>query len=542
MAYIAPNTDVKLLKGIALDNRYAHTYYFSDASSQASFFTGKAFATYSAQSYQRSGRNSIKLSGIAENLCMANYMMFRNTSFGSKWFYAFINHVEYINNSTVEIFYEIDVMQTWFVGATLGQCYVERMHISKSEDDALSNAACFTPEPFDASQMLLQPLGEIKWTDYSYLVFHKASGQGQIINGIYSGVDITQCSSAAEVNAVLADYEDTPEDVVQILMFPTELVNIGGSVPGQFITINKPSTLAGHTPRNKKLLNYPFNICEISTNVEQPIELRFEYIGANPATTSSFNVYAIGNIVGNGEVVIGLDFAGAGTPYQGAHTNWNHTTAIASFPQCSFTIDGYRAWLAQLNGKQLVREWQETQANLERDLWSNRFGFVGEALGLIAGSRGGVGGAIAGAGNILSSGFAGMNREEQINRQMGLAAEKAQIDIARAKMQPDYGTMVHTQGSTFLIHEAGVFVRQRSLTTKEAERLDNFLDAYGYQVENVITPNISSRSKANFIKTRGCVVNGEMPTEARKAIGDIIDGGITFWKSSATIGDYSNNV
>ena len=52
--------------------------------------------------------------------------MFQNTSFGIKWFYAFITNVEYINNETSEITIEIDVMQTWHFDYTVNQCFVER--------------------------------------------------------------------------------------------------------------------------------------------------------------------------------------------------------------------------------------------------------------------------------------------------------------------------------------------------------------------------------------------------------------------------------
>lgn len=51
----------------------------------------------------------------AEDLYDCNYLAFQNTSFGSKWFYAFITSVEYVNNITSEITFEIDVLQTYFL-------------------------------------------------------------------------------------------------------------------------------------------------------------------------------------------------------------------------------------------------------------------------------------------------------------------------------------------------------------------------------------------------------------------------------------------
>ena len=48
-----------------------------------------------------------------EALYNCNYLAFQNASFGGKWFYAFIDSVEYVNNVTSEVTYTIDVMQTW---------------------------------------------------------------------------------------------------------------------------------------------------------------------------------------------------------------------------------------------------------------------------------------------------------------------------------------------------------------------------------------------------------------------------------------------
>ena len=126
--YIEPNTVIKILKDCPLDNSYDHTIFFTSASAQVSFFSEHTKYTLDKQSYQRVKRGYMRVSIQAENLYDCNYLMFQNTSFGTKWFYAFIKSVEYVNNVTSEIEFEIDVMQTWLFDYTFKKSFVEREH------------------------------------------------------------------------------------------------------------------------------------------------------------------------------------------------------------------------------------------------------------------------------------------------------------------------------------------------------------------------------------------------------------------------------
>ena len=70
--------------------------------------------------------NKIRVEATADTLFDCNYIMWQNPSFGTKWFYAFIIDVEYLNNETAEITFEIDEMQTWYFGYTIKQSFIER--------------------------------------------------------------------------------------------------------------------------------------------------------------------------------------------------------------------------------------------------------------------------------------------------------------------------------------------------------------------------------------------------------------------------------
>lgn len=132
MAWIAPNTEIILMRGVPFTPSYKHTMYFTSLAEQASYF--QAFSNpigelrFTAQTYQRVNKNTCRLEINAEKIYDCNYMSFKNSAFGNKTFYAFITNVEYINHNVSEITYELDEIQTWFFEMVLGQCYVEREH------------------------------------------------------------------------------------------------------------------------------------------------------------------------------------------------------------------------------------------------------------------------------------------------------------------------------------------------------------------------------------------------------------------------------
>ena len=128
MAYIAPDSDIYVLKGVPLDSDYNHTLYQTSATAQYNTFYAYRKYTFTDQSYQRAGKGKLRIARLADDLYDCNYLMFRNTAFGNKWFYAFIDKVEYVNNNASELYYTIDDMQSWYFDYELGSCFVEREH------------------------------------------------------------------------------------------------------------------------------------------------------------------------------------------------------------------------------------------------------------------------------------------------------------------------------------------------------------------------------------------------------------------------------
>ena len=84
-----------------------------------------------------------------------------------------------------------------------------------------------------------------------------------------------------------------------------------------------------------------------------------------------------------------------------------------------------------------------------------------------------------------------------------------------------------------------------SLEMETLKELDDYFTMYGYAYKkrmNIRTYlNNSKRAKFCYIRTSGFNVQGNIPTYYKNIINEIFNSGITFWKTDATVGDYSDN-
>ena len=69
--------------------------------------------------------------------------------------------------------------------------------------------------------------------------------------------------------------------------------------------------------------------------------------------------------------------------------------------------------------------------------------------------------------------------------------------------------------------------------------IDDYFDMYGYQINRVKVPDITSRPHGNYIQTIGCTGIGSVPADSMRKIISIYDNGITFWKNGNEVGDYT---
>ena len=286
--YINPNSDIWLLHSIPLDNTYEHTIYFETDTAQYNYFSKYVLKKFNKQSYLRVNKGVATLDVKADDIYSCNYMMFRNTAYGSKWFYAFITGIEYVNDNCTNVTFEIDVMQTWFFVHNVEACFVEREHPVTDEI-----GEHYEPENVDTGEYVFNDYGNIdpSLTPMAVIVMVNDTAEspdGELYNGIYGGCTLYAFNStdSETITTFLSHYDQAPEAVVSIYMIPTicieqalkngEKTRLYKSEVCKYRTVTvQPLTdstfIDGYTPKCKKLYTYPYNFYAVNTGTDSAV-------------------------------------------------------------------------------------------------------------------------------------------------------------------------------------------------------------------------------------------------------------------------------
>lgn len=133
MAWTVPDSDLVVYRGMPLDVNYNNSLYFASAAARDAWFAAPTspasiIGTFADYTYIRN--NSVIIEGSIGTYYNANYMRFRNTAYNTRWFYAFVTAVDYVNDHAVRLTYELDLLQTWIHDVTLLPSYIDRMHVA----------------------------------------------------------------------------------------------------------------------------------------------------------------------------------------------------------------------------------------------------------------------------------------------------------------------------------------------------------------------------------------------------------------------------
>ena len=152
MSAVTPDSTIRLLK-LPLRLEDTNQLTFTSLTAQTNFFLGiTGYLSDSNLSYIRKDgviRVGTSSSITYEDVLEYNYVMYQNTHYDSKWFYAYITNVEYKNDGCTEISIETDVFQTWMFDIIYLTSFIEREHV---DDDTLGKHT--VPENLEHRQSL----------------------------------------------------------------------------------------------------------------------------------------------------------------------------------------------------------------------------------------------------------------------------------------------------------------------------------------------------------------------------------------------------
>lgn len=557
MAYVEPSGIIQLMKGVNLDNRYAHTIYFENVAAQNTYFSSKVTHTFERQSYTRHNSNIVRIKVASDAVADCTYMRFQNKNNG-KWYYAFINYVDYINENVTAITFEIDVMQTWFfqTGHDIKPCFVDREHVNN--DTFGIYHAPDTPKTDEYTFRWIKDTEQ--FADYTTIVqtSQEPSAGFMFDNNAYAGcktmrLTITDEATAQAASNLIAtalggswDKNEQSANMIDMYDFPTAFDNKDIANNVQNVTLAKPSSFnygsSSYTPKNNRLFSNPYS--ELLVTDYKGDNSLYEWEMFSDPNNIRFTLR--GNCMGGGTIIC------YPRNYAGLDNNFDSGLQISNFPKRAYSYDAYSAWVAaggmtRLNEQKNIVAMQGMARTMETV--GDMFGVTKAASDAVLATEATVAtegllapamvGQIAKAGQSISQASA-----NTINRQA--AQREAQNNITYtfndAKYQPDivFGSVSADIAVSHRILEfnfIAMFPKQ-----DEAIRIDDFFSTYGYSIKEVKQPILTGRKHWNFLKTKGAVIGGNMPTSSRKAIADIFDSGIFLWKNGDEIGNFKVEV
>lgn len=506
--YIEPGTNIRLLKDVPLDTTYDHTIYFESTSAQSNYFMGLQKYNLTNYTYQRVKKGVARVGIKSDNLYDCNYMMFQNTSYGNKWFYAFITAVEFVNNECSEVYFELDVMQTWFFDYNPDYCFVEREH---SVTDLIGTH--IEPENVDC--------GEYVFNDYNRLTpvlaplcvvimisDNSTNPNGTLYDGIFGGCTLYAYNTddTSSIQSKLEEYNQKPDAIVGMYMCPViatgQAIPTGGlkliyskssyTLPINLKQINETMTLDGYKPKNKKMYTYPYNFLSVSSG-KSSMNYRYEYFN-NLTATFKINV----------PITMPIQVALRPINYKGSGslTMNQETLVLDDYPMCSWNTDAFRAWIAQ-NSLPIA-------STVGAIGLSGLMGVAGVSFPPLAGLAG-----VSAVTSLLGQGY------------------RASINADIAKGNINSGNVDVSSGVK------NFYGGRCSVSAEYAKMIDDYFTMFGYATKRCKIPNRNSRPHWNYVKTVGCTITGSLPADDMKKICSIYDRGVTFWKRGSEVGDYS---
>lgn len=514
---IEPNTVIRVLSNCPLDTTYDHTIFFSSTGAQTSYFQGLTKYTLTAQSYQRVQRGKMRVQIKAEDLYDCNYLMFQNSSFGTKWFYAFIQGVEYVNNITSEITFLIDVMQTWHFDYTLGQCFVDREHASS--DMAGDNTV---PENFEMGDYVADDFEKSGVMDGGTIVLASTFDEnfedykGGYFGGLFGGLCLHTFPNTLAGTSDCRNFIDNATEQGKssgiVCIYLMKEAFAGEESEGiKFVPLHIPKsieTIGGYTPKNKKLLTYPFNFLYVTNLQGNSATYPYEYFAG-----SDCSFFLGGDMQPNPSVVLWP------TNYKGVASNYDEKIVLSGFPMLTYNVDTFKAWTAQ-NGGSLAVNGLSAAFNIISGVAKTASSTSGAGVSdlSVAAST------ASGAGEIASGITQAANLVAQVydhSKQPPQSAGTAGGSTLAGLNMLDFGFM------------------HKHIRLEFATIIDDFFSMYGYATHRVKVPNRNVRPNWTYTKTVGCCLTGSIPCDDAAKICAIYDKGITFWTSGSAVGNYS---
>lgn len=514
---IAPNSTIRLLRSdLELDNSNQLT--FSNLSAQTTYFLSKAHVEVEDATYQRKD-NVIRFPALIDDIITYNYVMYKNESYSNKWFYAYIESMEYLNDNMTLIKIKTDVFQTWQFDIVYKKSFVEREHVNDDTkgkhtiDEGLGTGEYFST--------LLQPESHGGVNNAPCYVISTAKlGPGMSYGTLNEAIPNGNYYIAFKTVEAVKDFcsyfnsQALDQNINGVFIAPQEFfsswatVNIDGTDYeysthlkynyAETYTIARPTYLSNnYVPKNNKLFCYPYSFLQVSNNTGVVVNYKYEdfidITTGNPADVSFRCLYALD---------VGCSIKMHPVMYRNMVSNLDESIVMGKLPVGSYNSDTYTNWLTQ------------NSVNIAGDLLMSH-------------------------ANLLTSagGMTGKNVVSTAANTFDILAE-----MNKASFMPNQVRGNVNCGDVNYLYGLTTFTFKRMCVKNEyAKIIDDFFTMYGYKVNSLKVPNVTGRRNWNYVKTIGVNLEGAIPQDDVQELKSIFNNGVTFWHNGSNFLDYSQN-
>lgn len=575
---ITPGGSVRLLQLTDLtDNK--NTHYFRSKAEQEKFFEQKIYREFDNYRYIRQ-ESALQISGVYDDYVMCDYVMFRNTNFSGKWYYAFIESLEYISDSATLVRLKLDVIQTYMFECDFTfKNFIARAN-TRQELGGLPYITSLFPEQLEHGRDYVTCHTEFyNFINVSYIIASSVdleADYGDINNpemststgGIFDKVPsalnyyYVRAGSSDSISKVLKALQKYPwiaQNIQSITIVPDKLLGVSPKshtieLPGGvnlqqlddgYESINTDILSITNVTRflpnyiNSKLYTYPYSFLEITSYNGQQLIVKPEslpgwnltielvnFFGSEPriaicvrgCNSQNDNGFVVNNRVYSGDFL-------------------DSSIVIGDLPQCPVLIDNYIMYQAN-NANSFKLSNAINSYNKKEAVTMSAIEGGANLLSNLATLN--LGGAIRSTYEATKSAYMSVKNSEISIRQQSAKIQDAEITPPSLAGQSG-GDAMSIANDFF-----GVFVKFKTIRKEYADRLDEYFTRYGYQVNVIdsVQKYVDTNTEFNYIQTIGAQVGGLIPSEYKAEIQYILDNGITFWhnwRSGGVIGQYTNN-
>lgn len=591
-------TTVEIFSNLSYPLDNSHVRYFATLSAQNTFFSNLPNATspFNNQTYQRVGDYDLtfRVSGNMTQAQKWGYARFKNRDEANKWYYTFINQVEYIDDDTIKLHCSIDFFQTYVYDMTILQSMVERQHERLYQSNGLPIVNTVNENLDYGTEYDIVFNDSENFTQFYLLhvISTKEIGSGgtgipiNIIGiptpvfvycipyllGDDSGIKLKMLDGSIEyapplqllfdslksdadiVNSVISCYWSVYNGIdfqraYDISTKTLDINKIGGSQAitaiGSKITI---SDTDWGLVRITKVLNF-------QTKTLPTVFEKYKGVPSYNESKLLMSPYTIvelvdmkgGSVTLKPEYIDGKTFrllarSGVSTQNKIAYMCDSYLTNVNNRQDISVYLNALiddspnnipiltDASADYIQGN--INQVNTQRANAKKDMSVGIINSAVNAVPMFAMGMGGLGGAGLASGIIEN-----VNRNYNVQKE--LDAKMSDIKNIPPSVSAMGGDSAYEMGNSFTFPRVIV----KTIKPEYQEKLSNFFKVYGYQVNRLTIPNLNTRLNWNYVKVTSLNVKSGYNRDIVMRFKEIFEKGVTLWHNDDIMNyDKSNGV